>query len=99
MFNYDETIANRLAELGHVHRLAIYRTLIQAGDQGLPVGEVQKALQIPNSTLSHHISRMVNVGLVKQTRKSRTLYCIAQYRALNDVLLYLQENCCKGIDY
>lgn len=42
------------------------------------MGQIQERLNIPGSTLSHHISRLVSVGLIKQERDSRTLYCIPQ---------------------
>ena len=89
-----EIIAPRLAELGHSTRLAIYRELIKVGNTGIAVGEIQKTLDIPNSTLSHHISRLMKVGLVKQQRDGRTLFCIAECDALNDVLNFLTEECC-----
>ena len=89
-----ETIAPRLAELGHNTRLAVYRELIKAGNTGIAVGEIQKSLNIPNSTLSHHISRLIKVGLVRQQRDGRTLFCIAECDALNDVLNFLTEECC-----
>jgi DNA-binding transcriptional ArsR family regulator len=50
------TAANALRELGHPTRLSIYRELVRAGHEGLPVGELQKHLEIPASTLSHHLS-------------------------------------------
>lgn len=89
-----EIIAPRLSELGHHTRLAIYRELIKAGNTGIAVGEIQKSLDIPNSTLSHHISRLMKVGLVKQLREGRTLFCIAECDALNQVLNFLTEECC-----
>ncbi|HEB95208.1 MAG TPA: ArsR family transcriptional regulator [Sedimenticola thiotaurini] len=92
----SETIANRLAELGHVTRLAIFRHLVRCGPDGCPVGELQKTLGIPASTLSHHLSRLVSVGLVQQRRDGRTLYCIPVYPALDQVVDYLTRECCAG---
>ena len=89
-----EIIAPRLAELGHSTRLAIYRELIKAGNTGIAVGDIQKSLDIPNSTLSHHISRLMKVGLEKQLREGRTLFCIAECDALNEVLNFLTQECC-----
>ena len=63
-----EEVAKALKELGHPTRLFIFKHLVKAGEQGLPVGELQKQLGIPGSTLSHHISALVSVGLVKQNR-------------------------------
>ncbi len=90
--------AKRMAELGHVTRLSIFRYLVKVGDQGAPVGQIQEKLDIPGSTLSHHISRLVSVGLIRQVRESRTLYCIPQFEVLHELVDYLQSECCtKGV--
>ena len=91
-----EDAAKRLAELGNTTRLAVFRFLVRAGHGGAAVGEIQKALSVPGSTLSHHISRLVSVGLVKQVRESRTLYCIPQFDALTELMEFLKEECCTG---
>ena len=70
------------------------KELVKAGEQGLPVGELQKQLGIPGSTLSHHISALVSVGLVKQNRESRTLMCVSQYAMLEAIIEFLREECC-----
>ena len=92
-----EDAANRLAELGNSTRLTIFRYLVKAGHEGISVGQIQKEFNIPGSTLSHHISRLVRVGLVQQERESRTLYCIPQYEALTELVDFLQAECCTGI--
>jgi len=93
-----EDAAKRLGELGNTTRLSIFRYLVKVGPDGVPVGQIQKALGIPGSTLSHHISRLVSVGLIKQDRESRTLYCNAQYDALRELIDFLQSECCVGVD-
>ena len=89
-----EQAARKLAELGHPTRLEIFRHLVKGGRQGIPVGEIQSALAVPGSTLSHHISRLVSVGLVIQRREGRTLYCVPQYQELDQLLAFLREQCC-----
>jgi len=89
-----EDAAKRLAELGHATRLEIFRYLVKGGHQGVPVGEIQSALDVPGSTLSHHITRLVSVGLVVQRREGRTLYCVPQYDGLDELIVFLQEECC-----
>jgi len=89
-----ETIAARLAELGHPTRLAIFMHLVKAGEAGAPVGEIQQQIGIPGSTLSHHIAKMVKVDLIRQQRESRTLFCIPQYDSLLEIVDFLQEQCC-----
>ncbi len=91
-----EAAADRLAEMGNITRLSIFRLLVKAGPQGLSVGEIQELLEIPGSTLSHHISRLVKVGLVAQQRQSRTLYCTAEINELRELIDYLLSECCSG---
>ncbi len=90
-----ENAASLLKELGHTTRLSIYRRLVKAGTEGLPVGEIQKELEIPASTLSHHISALVTVGLIKQRREGRTLYCTTQYETLQNLLSFMTDQCCS----
>ncbi len=89
-----ENTAIALKELGHVTRLAIFKLLVKAGSEGLPVGDIQLELEIPNSTLSHHIAKLVSVGLIKQRRDGRTLFCIPQYERLYELIHFLQDECC-----
>ncbi|EMF0716283.1 helix-turn-helix transcriptional regulator [Citrobacter freundii] len=90
--------ATVLKELGHATRLGIYKRLIKAGPQGMIVGELQKQLEIPASTLSHHLSSLISVSLVRQERQGRTLYCHARYENLEALITFLTEACCSGTD-
>jgi len=89
-----EEMAHCLAELGHPTRLQILRYLVKSGHAGAPVGAIQEELGIPGSTLSHHLSRMVKVGLVKQQRESRTLYCFPRFDVIQAAADFLMEECC-----
>lgn len=88
-----EAAASVLAELGNGTRLTIFRLLVHAGPHGLAVGDIQSHLGIPWSTLSHHISRLVRVGLLEQVRDGRTLLCRPRHDTLNDVMRWLTEEC------
>ncbi len=68
---HHEQVAASLAELGNSHRLAVFRFLVKAGHQGAAVGDIQKTLDIPASTLSHHLARMAKVGLIRQEKYFR----------------------------
>jgi ArsR family transcriptional regulator len=92
----DLLAARRLAELGHATRLAVFRRLVGCGAQGCRVGDLQQALGIPASTLSHHLSRLVAAGLVEQRREGRVLRCIPVLAALDATVDYLTEQCCAG---
>lgn len=89
-----EIVAKALKELGHPTRLSIYRLVVRAGHTGIAVGDIQKKIAIPGSTLSHHISGLVTVGLISQRRESRTLFCIAEYEKLQSVVNFLEDECC-----
>ncbi|MBY5921734.1 ArsR/SmtB family transcription factor [Ferrimonas balearica] len=90
----DDLAVKRLSELGHETRLAIFRLLVRGNRQGLSVGEIQSHLDIPGSTLSHHISRLVAAGLVEQIRDGRTLYCKARMESLDELMAFLTAECC-----
>lgn len=91
-----ETASKRLAELGNTTRLSIFRYLVKIGPEGAAVGQIQKAIGIPASTLSHHINRLVSVGLLRQIRDSRVLYCVPQFEALEELIQFLLSECCSG---
>ena len=92
-----EIIADRLDTLGNATRLSIFRTLVRAGQAGLPVGQLQSRLGVPGSTLSHHLRRLVEVGLVTQQRQSTTLICRADFTVMNATLDFLKEECCRDL--
>ncbi|CZW05040.1 helix-turn-helix transcriptional regulator [Salmonella enterica] len=92
-----ESAASALKELGHQTRLAIYKELVKAGLTGMSVGELQKRIEIPASTLSHHLSALMSVGLIKQERQGRTLFCHSRYEKLEELMAFLVEECCAGV--
>jgi DNA-binding transcriptional ArsR family regulator len=85
----------RLEALGNMTRLAIFRLLVRAGDGGLAVGDIQRRLAVPASTLSHHLQRLTHVGLMSQERRGRVLVCRADFAAMDGVVAYLTEECCS----
>jgi DNA-binding transcriptional ArsR family regulator len=89
--------ARCLEKLGNATRLEIFRLLVRAGPAGLAVGEIQEHLNIPGSTLSHHISHLVNAGLVDQEREGRVLRCTPNFNLINQVINFLTEECCAGV--
>ncbi|MER9952648.1 metalloregulator ArsR/SmtB family transcription factor [Mesorhizobium sp. M0047] len=89
-----EKAAAQLEALGNPTRLQLYRILVRAGEEGLAVGRVQGRLDIPSSTLSHHLKRLVDTGLVTQERHATTLICRANYPGMNALIGYLADECC-----
>jgi len=91
----DQKLATkRLAELGNDNRMTVFRLLVKAGPKGLAVGDIQRRLGLSGSNLSHHLHRLIGAGLMRQEREGRTLYCIAELEALNEVVSFLNAECC-----
>ncbi len=93
-----ETAAQCLESLGNPTRLEIFRRLVRAGTTGMPVGQLQGELEIPGSTLSHHIRHLVERQLVSQTREGRVLRCCANFGVMTDLMGYLTKECCADED-
>ena len=93
-----EEAASRLEALGNPTRLRIYRTLVKAGEPGLPVGKLQGRLSVPASTLSHHLKTLLIVGLITQERDATTLICRANYPVMRGLVGFLVDECCTEAD-
>ena len=91
-------VVSALSALAQEHRLALYRLLVQAGEQGMSAGAIADALSVPNSSLSFHLAQLTKAGLIRQERQSRSLIYSADYAAMNNLVGYLMENCCGGAD-
>ncbi len=91
------TTALRLETLGNETRLAVFRILVRAGGDGLTVGEVHERTGVARSTLSHHLSKLISVGLVRQQRAGTTLHCIAIPEAMDETLGFLLRECCADV--
>jgi ArsR family transcriptional regulator len=85
-----------LAALAQETRLDIFRLLVEAGGEGLPAGQIGSRLELPSATLSFHLSQLKHAGLITFRRESRSLIYAAEYDAMNGLLAYLTENCCRG---
>jgi len=86
-----------LAALGHDARLSIFRLLVKAGDEGLRVGDIGDHLGLAASTLAHHLSTLVDAGLVLQEKKGREVFNRVDYAAMHRVLGFLTSECCSGV--
>lgn len=97
MESTTDTAAAALAALGHPARLGVFRLLVRAGPQGLLVGEIAEHLDMPLSTLAHHLRSLKQAGLVVQTRVGREVETRANTEAMRDVVDFLMSECCKGV--
>ena len=86
--------ADMFSAMGTERRLRIMQLLLSAHPGGLVVGEIQEALGIPNSTLSHHLDKLKNEGLINVRRESTFLRYTANTHALQDLLQFLYAECC-----
>lgn len=91
-----ERHAEQLAALGHVARLSLLRAVVQAGPNGVSTTELQERLDIPWTTLNHHLERLVDAGLVAAQREGKSVFHTADYGALRALTDYLWEDCCKN---
>ena len=90
----QESAIAALGALAHETRLALFRLLVTCGPSGLAAGAIGERLGVPPSSLSFHLQELVHAGLITQRRLSRNLIYSAEYGRMNELLLYLTENCC-----
>jgi ArsR family transcriptional regulator len=86
--------ADMFSAMGTEPRLRIMQLLLSAHPDGLVVGDIQSDLDIPNSTLSHHLEKLKNEGLVNVRRESTFLRYTANTEALQELLQFLYAECC-----
>ena len=93
-------VASTFAALGSEQRLAVLRSLVRAGPDGLSIGELGKRAGVTGSTLTHHVKILAQAGLVTQERRGRSVICAAvaydELRALSEFLL---RECCADTDH
>ena len=86
--------ADMFSAMGTEARLRIMQLLLTAHPEGLVVGEIQEELDIPNSTLSHHLDKLKIEGLVQVRRESTFLRYTADTEKLQELLQFLYAECC-----
>ena len=88
--------SERLGALGHETRPSIYRLLVEAGPPGLAAGSIGEQLGLPPATLSFHLSHLSRVGMVHGRQDGRFVIYSADFEAMNALIAFLTENCCRG---
>jgi len=84
-------VAEQLEALGNRNRLKIYRILVNAGQRGISVDQLQERLGTRASTLSHHLQKLIRVVLVTQERQGTMLICRANYVSMDRLISYLTD--------
>ena len=87
--------ADMCAALGAEPRLRILRLLLSAHPDGMIVGDIQAELEVPGSTLSHHLEKLKNENLVTVRRDRQFLWYAANAEALREFLGFLYAECCS----
>ena len=90
-----ERHAEQLSALGHPVRLKILRFVVQAGAEGVAAGDIQAHVDLPASTLSHHLKRLGDAGVLSSRSEGTFLFYAADYPSLRALTDYLWEDCCK----
>ena len=86
--------ADMFSAMGTEPRLRIVRLLLNAHPEGLVAGEIGSELNIPSSTLSHHLDKLKNEDLVRVRREGTFLWYSANTEALQELLGFLYAECC-----
>jgi ArsR family transcriptional regulator len=90
-----ERHADQLSALGHPVRLQILRFAVQGGAAGTAAGDIQSHVALPASTLSHHLKRLVDAGMLTTRTEGTFHYYAPNYTALRALTDYVWEDCCK----
>ncbi len=85
-----------LAALAQPTRLETFRLLVQHAPEGLPAGDIARALVVPQNTMSAHLNILSRAGLVSSQRHSRIIMYRAEIEQLRDMTLFLLKDCCGG---
>lgn len=91
----DSAIA-ALSALAQGTRLDAFRLLVRHEPDGLPAGEIAKALDVPQNTMSAHLAALTRAGLLRSERQSRSIIYRADLDALRALTLFLVKDCCAG---
>lgn len=91
-----KTAIDSLSALAHETRLAVFRFLVGRGPVGSAAGEIANEFGLPGATLNFHLEQLVNAGLVERNRRGRSINYAAIYPAMDSLIEYLTENCCKA---
>jgi ArsR family transcriptional regulator len=92
-----DTAALVMGQLGNQTRLRIVRLLVRAGDEGRTVGDIQREIGVPASTLSHHLSHLRSAGLVWQEREGTVLHCFVDFEMVSGLVSFLTAECCADM--
>ena len=82
--------------LGQETRMRAFRLLVEAGEEGVPAGEVARRLDVPHNTMSTHLAQLTRAGLIRSRRESRSIIYMADLAGVRALLAFLVQDCCQG---
>lgn len=85
-----------LSALAQESRLEAFRLLVRGGPEGVPAGDIARALEIPHNTMSSHLAVLANAGLATARRQGRSILYSADLDRVRGLLAFLLEDCCRG---
>jgi ArsR family transcriptional regulator, arsenate/arsenite/antimonite-responsive transcriptional repressor len=86
-----------LGALAQETRLSIYRLLVEAGPEGMSVGRIGEALEVPGATLSFHLKELDRAGLVSSRQERQFIYYAVDFERMAELMTFLTQNCCRGM--
>jgi ArsR family transcriptional regulator, arsenate/arsenite/antimonite-responsive transcriptional repressor len=92
----NEQAVLALSALAQPTRLQAFRLLVQHEPEGIAAGDLARLLEVPQNTLSAHLSVLSRAGLVTSERQSRSILYRANLSAFQAVALFLLQDCCGG---
>jgi len=85
-----------LSALAQESRLAVFRLLVRAGEDGLAAGDIATELGVPPATLSFHLKELTTANLLQQSRSGRSIVYSLNTAAMRGLMDFLMEDCCQG---
>ncbi len=92
----DKQAVTKLSALAHLHRLHIFRLLVEKGESGIAAGDISEALDISTTSTSFHLKELERAGLITATRDGRYIRYSIMVGAMRELLTFLTEDCCQG---
>ncbi len=92
----SETAVEAMSALAHLGRLGVFRLLVRAGTEGMPAGEIARALETPANTMSTNLGILQRAGLIRSRREGRSVIYHADFAGFAELLGFLVEDCCDG---
>ncbi|WP_176085863.1 metalloregulator ArsR/SmtB family transcription factor [Martelella sp. HB161492] len=92
----DNDVITALSALAQTTRLGCFRHLIAREPEGVPAGELARALGVPQNTMSAHLATMTNAGLLIGQRQGRSILYRVDLEAFRGIVLHLLQDCCGG---